>query len=194
MSQAHIITFEDWARAKYEEVCSILNPCDELGMIDPAKLNSILLKFPQNIAWAITVQEIEANRANQLKHAFDNWKKTKFTEVFALVKEENGGAGRAPAQATVEARLSDIYGGEIITFSNEMDEQNGRVELLRGIVRVLERQASMLQTVSSNMRSELFFSGGVAFRNSQSAVDSAKKLLQNAIAEGKPDSSSEEES
>jgi hypothetical protein len=181
--------FEQWAVEKYKEIQKSINACDENGNLDPVRLNYVLTIFSQNFAWAITIQEIESNRLSKLTQEYDNWSKKKFNEAFRVIREEAGGGGRAPSQATVEARVVEINEDERAILVHELETQKSRVELLRGFVKVLDRQASILQTLSSNMRSELFFAseptlgGGKGSQDHDAALrNRAKLVLKKAMA------------
>lgn len=176
--------FETWARAKYREISTRINPCDDRGKLDPLRLNEVLTHFAQDFAWSITMQEVETNKLNRLNHEHDQWYKARYNDTFRTIREETGGAGRAPGQITVEARIIDLFGEEVAVRQAAIDLQKSRVELLKGFVRVLDRQASILQTISSNMRSELFFAAGVPLGGVTSEVDrnkQAKAVLNNAM-------------
>ena len=82
--------FRDWARAKYDEILSSLNPCDDSGEIDPVKLNDVLVNFPTNLAWAITISEIETNELNKLQHDFDRWNARMHSRSYRKIMEERG--------------------------------------------------------------------------------------------------------
>ena len=178
------VSFEDWARAKYNEIKEEINPCDDKGNLDPVRLNNVLTKFAQNYAWAITIQEVESNKLSRLQHSWDQWYKMVYNQAFRILKEESGG-GRPPGQTTIEARIVDMCGDEYRVRQEAIDDLKSRVELLKGFVRVLDRQASILQTLSSNMRSELFFSGGVSMGQKDSEAirtNDAKTILRAAMS------------
>ena len=180
--------FEDWAVGKYQEIQKSINPCDANGNIDPVRLNQVLTVFSQNFAWAITIQEIESNKLNQIMHEYDNWSKKKFNEALRIIREESGGSGRSPSQVTVEARVVEMYEDERASMLHSLETQKSRVELLRGFVKVLDKQASILQTLSSNMRSELFYATDTAVRGGSSQDkdatlrNRAKVVLKRAIS------------
>ncbi len=179
------IEFESWAAAKYEEVKKSINVCDEGGNIDPIRLNHVLVEFSGNFAWAITIQEVESNKLSILEHEYDSWSKKIFSEAYRVVREEHGGIGRAPSQAVIEARVVDMYEAEIAKRTRQIEMQKSRVELLRGFVKVLDRQASILQTISSNMRSELFYSASPVVRDTKvsntATTNVAKVVLKRAM-------------
>lgn len=180
--------FEDWAVGKYQEIQKSINPCDENGNLDPVRLNQVLTIFSQNFAWAITILEIESNKMNQISHDYDNWSKKKFNEALRIIREESGGAGRAPSQVMVEARVVEMYEEERASMLFSLETQKSRVELLRGFVKVLDKQASILQTLSSNMRSELFYATDTAMRGGSNhdkdaaLRNRAKVVLKKAIS------------
>lgn len=180
------ISFEQWAYAKYQEISKNINPCDANGKLDPLRLNEVLTQFSGHFAWAITIQETESNRLNILNHEFENWYKEKYNEAFRLMREENGGQGRVPGQTTIEARIVELHGDELKRRKDAIENQRSRVELLRGFVKVLDRQASILQTLSSNMRSELFFAAGVSVKENLSPDQKAhaSKLLVHSAMRG----------
>lgn len=181
--------FEDWARAKYREMSSNINPCDDNGKLDPQRLNEVLTKFAQHFSWAITIQEVESNKLNKLNHEYDNWYKQRYNNTLRIIREEAGGNGRPPGQATIEARIAQIDEADIATKNEAIRQQKSRVDLLKGFVRVLDKQASILQTLSSNMRSEMFFAAGVSIKGNlteQEKNRSAKAALRNAM-KGQPE-------
>lgn len=178
------VAFEEWALAKYREISSSINPCDENGKLDPQRLNEVLTKFAQHFAWAITVQEVESNKLNRLNHDYENWYKRRYVNALRVIREENAGEGRPPGQTTIEARIAQIDAEEIDTRNEAIRAQKSRVDLLKGFVRVLDKQASILQTLSSNMRSELFFAAGVPMQGQmteQQKNTAAKAQLRNAM-------------
>ena len=154
------LPFEDWARSQYRDIVQRINPCDENGRIDPIRLNEVLTKFCSDFAWAITMQEVEINRHHQMVTEYEIWWKDRLHSALRVINEEQQG-GRAPAQATVEARAVNLNPDDYKDKNDQINAQKSRADLLRGLVKVMDRQASILQTLSSNMRSELFFSGGV---------------------------------
>lgn len=179
--------FSEWAIEKYREIDSQLVIANADGEIDPNLINNALINFAHNFSWAITVQEVEDNKLSRLEQDYENWYHSCFSITFRALREEAAGAGRAPAQATVDARISQVYSKEksekLIVIAN----QKSRVELLKGFVKTLEKQASILQTLSSNMRSELFNSSGLSINgvNSQSRrTESAKAILRSSINGG----------
>ena len=63
-------------------------------------------------------------------------------------------------------------------------KQKSRVDTLKGFIKVLDKQAGILQTISSNMRSELFFAAGVPLAGNMTAdqkTKAAKAALNQAI-------------
>lgn len=176
------LPFEQWARAKYEEIKKTIDICQD-GKIDPIRLNEVLLNFSQNFAWAITIQEIELNKLNNQQHQDETWYKLCYAQANKQLKETSGG-GRAPTQANVESTVVQLYGDEFRERAAKLNQQKSRVELLKGFVKVLDRQASILQTLSSNMRSELFFSGGVSIKGDKLTGNSeeAKSILRSAMS------------
>lgn len=179
-----VLPFEQWARAKYNEISKLVNPCDANGNLDPQRLNLILTQFSQSFAWAITILEIETNTLNIATHTYDAWYKECYNWAIRALREEAGGAGRLPGQVTVDARIVQVHGVELIKRQSELERQRSRVDLLRGFVKVLDRQANILQTLSSNMRSELFFAAGVPMNgrlSTQGKVDASKALLHDAM-------------
>lgn len=176
--------FEQWARAKYREISSQINPCDANGNLDPQRLNDVLTGFSQHFAWAITIQEVESNKFNILNHQYETWYKDRYNEAFRMMREEAGGAGRAPSQMTIEARIVQAHGEELFERQSALENQRSRVDLLKGFVKVLDKQASILQTLSSNMRSELFFAAGVTIEGAlpqDRKMQAAKALLHQAM-------------
>ena len=178
------MTFQQWAMAKYQEASKNINPCDDKGNLDPVRLNEVLTGFAQHFAWAITMQEIEANKLNQLNHEFENWRKRRYNDALRSIMQEQSGT-RVPAQTTVEARIVDTAGEELEERQKAVTDQKSRVDLLKGMVKVLDKQASILQTLSSNMRSEMFFAGGVSLdtggMSPAKANTAAKTLLRSAM-------------
>jgi len=182
------LSFEDWARAKFEEVNANVNPCDESGSLDPRRLNEVLTQFAGHFAWAITIQEVEGNKLHILSHQYDKWYKERYNEAFRLIQQETGG-GRPPGQTTIEARMVDLCGQDMEDRRIALENKKSRVALLKDFVKVLDRQASILQTLSSNMRSELFFSSGLTIKDNTSTRmmtdtqknDVAKTALRQAM-------------
>ncbi|MAE81349.1 MAG: hypothetical protein CMB80_01345 [Flammeovirgaceae bacterium] len=185
------ISFDQWARAKFKEVESRINPCDEGGRLDPVRLNSVLTTFAGHFAWAITLQEVESNKLNILQHQYERWYKERYNDAYRLIRTENGG-GRPPGQVTIESRIVDMAADELERRQVELDTQKSKVDLLKGLIKVLDRQASILQTLSSNMRSELFFAGGIGAVggfNKEQRNTVAKTILDRAIRTQNPDNS-----
>ena len=178
------LNFEQWARAKYNEIVKILDITNEQGELDPQLINRSLTQFAQHFAWAITIQEIETNKLNVMTHDYEQWHNEIFNKVFRVLREEAGGAGRAPAQATVEARIAQLHGEEKQTRLFGIETQKSRVDMLKGFVKVLEKQANMLQALCGNMRSELFFAAGVPLQDRmtpEGKTKAAKALLHQAM-------------
>jgi len=178
------VTFSEWAKGKYSELVAHINPCNDNGELDPNRLNQVLVNFAQHYAWAITMQEVEANCLNVMQHGYEQWQKSAYNTAYRLIREESGGQGRAPGQTTVEARIVDLYADEMTEKQDELAKQKSRVDLLKGFIKVLDKQAGILQTISSNMRSELFFAAGVPIAGNLSEdqkVKAAKAALNQAI-------------
>lgn len=180
------LPFEQWARAKYNEIAQQINPCDSNGKLDPQRLNEVLMGFSQHFAWAITIQEVEANKLNIMTHEYESWYKESYNAAFRSLREEAAGVGRQPSQITVESRIVQLFGEELANRQRVVENQKSRVDLLKGFVKVLDKQASVLQTLSSNMRSELFFAAGVNFDGAltQDRKMSAAKLLLHQAMRG----------
>lgn len=177
-------TFEDWAVEKYKEVEKRINFCSENGTVDPVRLNEVLTTFAGHFLWSMTVAEVEENKLNMMRHEYDNWYKTQYNATVRVCQAETAGS-RAPSQATVEARIVDICGDEILALKKSIENQASRVSLMKGIVRVLEKQANILQTLSSNMRSELYYTTGyrvVGRVDEKSRNDAAKSIMKQALA------------
>jgi hypothetical protein len=182
------LSFKEWALSKYREIDKFINPIDSDGTIDPVKLNEILIGFSGHFAWAITMQEVESNELNRLQLEYDRWYKEAYNHAYRVIQQEVQG-GRPPGQVTIDARIVDLHGDELIVRQNELHEQKSRVSLLKSFVKVLEKQASVLQTLSSNMRSELFFAGSTAVTGDASGIGkgisqdntAAKALLRSAM-------------
>ena len=178
------LPFEQWAVGKYKEIIKQATITDEKGNIEPFKLNSFLANFTTYFTWAITVQEIETSKFNVMTHDYERWSKEAFDSAYRSLREESGGVGRAPTQALVEARMMLLHGDDIMTKQKALSEQRSRVDLLRGLVKVLDRQAGMVQTLSSNMRSEMFFASGVNISGGLSEAqksEAAKAALHGAM-------------
>ena len=179
-----LLSFKHWARAKYSELVKQINPCDANGQMDPMRLNEVLINFANHFSWAITIQEIESNALNIMQHDYEAWRSRCYNEAYRLIREESGGAGRAPGQVTVEARIADMHGDELKKRQDELSDCKSKVDLLKGFMKVLEKQAGILQTLSSNMRSELFFANGVSISNSlteDQKMKASKAALSQAI-------------
>lgn len=178
------LSFEDWARAKYNEIAKQINPCDENGHLDPQRLNEVLMNFSQHFAWTITIQEVEANKLSIMTHEHDIWYKENYNAALRNLREESAGAGRIPSQITIESRIVQLVGPELDRRLKAVENQKSRVDLLKGFVKVLDKQASILQTLSSNMRSELFFAAGMSFEGVQpqdKKIAAAKLLVHQAM-------------
>lgn len=169
-----LLTYNRWARAKYNEIQSYINPCTADGRLDPVRLNEVLTKFGGHFAWAITVVEIESNKLNILQAEYDEWFKGKWEQAMASLIRERGG-GRIPSAESVRARITVMLEGEVEKRNKKLHDQKSRVDLLKGFVRVLEKQAGILQTLSSNMRSELFFAGGIPIGENLTEKDKTKR-------------------
>lgn len=155
------MSFTEWAKAKYHEVKQQIRYIDEAtGKVDPQELNAVLAKFSSNFAWAITMQEIELKKARDLEAAFTAKRKRCWTKARTRCKEESAGE-REPTIGNIEAKIESMFGDELNEMESAVIEQKSRGDLLRGIVKVLDKHANVLQTLSSNMRSEMFYSGGV---------------------------------
>ena len=122
-----------------------------------------------------SIQEIESNRLNVLQTKYDEWFKGRWETAHTSIMVERGGTGRPPSAEAVKARISLAAEGEVETRKKAIDTQRSRVDLLKGFVRVLEKQAGILQTLSSNMRSELFFAGGVPIGREMTESQKTKK-------------------
>jgi len=178
------MNFKEWALAKYREIEKVINPCDENGNLNPQRLNEVLTQFSNHFCWAITIQEVETNMLNKMNHEYDRWYKTAYNSSLRILSEESSGT-RAPSQMNIEARIVQLFGDEVEQKQEALSNQKSRVDLLKAFVKVLERQASTLQTLSSNMRSELFFASGITIgsnRMSESSKnESSKAMLRNAM-------------
>tara|TARA_R110002126_G_scaffold8882_3_gene40916 strand:+ start:1502 stop:2083 length:582 start_codon:yes stop_codon:yes gene_type:complete len=177
------IPYEKWARAKYTEVQAQLNPCNENGELDPIRLNQVLTNFAQHFAWAVTIQEIESNKLNILQTEYDEWFKGRYRSADTSIREDSGGTAK-PTINAIHSKISEQAEGEVERKQKGLANQRSRVDLLKGFVRVLDKQAGILQTLSSNMRSEMFFAGGVPIgRNAtgEERVVKAKSLVRKAM-------------
>lgn len=181
-------TFDLWAREQFVDINNNINPCDETGSLDPQRLNEVLTKFAGHFAWAVTMQEVESNKLNIANHKYDRWYKAQYNQAFTLISSEQQG-GRAPGQTTIEARMVDLCGEEMEQRRLSLESMKSRVNLLKNFVRVLDKQASILQTLSSNMRSELFFAGGVSVKENSTGrrmtdsqkTNAAKDILRRSM-------------
>jgi len=185
------ISYRRWARAKYSEISKMLNPCNEQGEVDPLRLNHCLTQFGGNFAWAITIQEIESNQLNIMQTERDEWFKGRWEAATNSIMAERGGTGRAPSADAVRARITLMSEGEVEARQKAIDGQRSRVDLLKGFVKVLDKQANILQTLSSNMRSELFFAGGIPIGRDLTGDEktaAAKSVLRKAMKGQDPDS------
>lgn len=154
-------SFEQWARSSYEQLLVNLKIVDETNSISPVLINRALVNFSQSYSWLITISEIESNKLNIMTHSYDRWYQEQYNKAFRTLREEAAGAGRAPAQATVDARITQMNGDEKSQKLYDVEMQKSRVELLKSFVKVLDKHAAMITALSSNMRSELFFAAGV---------------------------------
>ena len=178
------LSYRRWARSKYSEIIDYLNPCNEQGDLDPNRLNEVLTKFGGQFAWAITIQEIESNKLNIKQTEFDEWMKGRWEAATNAIMVERGGTGRAPSADAVRARITLSAGGSVEEMQKDLHDQRARVDLLKGFVKVLDKQGGILQTLSSNMRSELFFAGGVSIGRDLTPHEKTRKaklILRKAM-------------
>lgn len=166
--------YDEWARAKYNEVKQFINPCNAQAELDPVRLNEVLTQYGNHFAWAITIQEIESNRLNVMQTEYDSWYRLQYSKAERILREERGGGPRAASIESTHVKVELLTKGENERKKKAIVDQRARVELLKGFVRVLDRQGSILQTLSSNMRSELFFAGGVSVMNSETMTEESK--------------------
>ncbi len=184
------MTYEKWARKKYSELQLQLNPCNENGELDPVRLNQVLTEFGQHFGWAVTIQEIESNKLNIMQADYDGWFKGRYQIADTAIREATGGAGRAPTINAIEAKVSEQAKGELESKKKALADQRSRVDLLKGFVRVLDKQAGILQTLSSNMRSELFFAGGIPIGRDltgREKIEKSKSLLRHSMKGPNPE-------
>lgn len=179
------LTFEQWAVAKYREASELINPCGTDGNLDTVKLNRVLANFASHFAWAITISEIEDNKLNALKHDHDLWYKGKYNEAARRLREESVGQ-RLPSQASIDSKIVDLAGDELRIRLERLRTQESRVQIVKGLVKVLDRQASILQTLSSNIRSELFWANGADIKDPNKKV---RALMSEAINQDKQEGS-----
>lgn len=167
--------YESWARSKWNEIQQFLNPCTEDGELDPVRLNQVLTKFGGYFAWAITIQEIESNKLNILQAEYDEWYKACWSKAERSMRDEGGGTIKLTLKS-IEAKVSQMADGQVEVRNKALVDGRNRMELLKGFVRVLDKQAGILQTLSSNMRSELFFAGGIPIGRDITGDEKTKKL------------------
>lgn len=174
------VNFQEWAVDKYQELVKLLNVSGEDGQIDPLSLNKALLGFSQNFSWAIIMHEIEANKHEVLSHQFELWYNDRYNEAERSIKDSE--PGKRATKDMLEAKVTQLFHDEYNAKKIELIDQYNRAELLKGLVKVLDRQASLLQAISANMRSELYFSGGVPMSPSHGKEnDRAKSFLKRAM-------------
>lgn len=184
------LTYRRWAKSKYNEIQVFLNPCNDQDELDPDRLNEVLTRFGGHFAWAVTIQEIESNRLNIMQTQMDEWMKGRWEVATNTIMVERGGTGRPPSADAVRARITLTAEGEVEERQTAIHNQRGRVDLLKSFVKVLDKQAGILQTLSSNMRSELFFAGGVPIgRNltGDEKLKKAKSILRKSMKSQDPD-------
>ena len=180
--------YEKWAKAKYNEIQANINPCSEDGELDPVRLNYVLTKFGGYFAWAITIQETESNRLNIMQTEYDEWYKAEWSKAERQLREQQGGT--KPTLDSTKSRISENNDKEVERKLKALTNQKSRVDLLKGFVRVLEKQASILKTLSSNMRSEFFFAGGVPIGRdltNQEKTMAAKSIVRKAMKGQSPE-------
>lgn len=183
-----LFDFKEWAVAKYNELNERINPCNSKGEIDPVRLNQVLTTLPGDFSWATVMLEVESNKLSNMQLDYENWYKQKYSDTYKAMQIEACGA-RMPSQATIEARIVDNCSDEMLARRREIADQEGRVGVMKGLIKVLERQCSLLQTLASNMRSELYFSGtlvttSVGKASVSSGHERAKQVLQEALGTG----------
>lgn len=179
-------SFEEWAREQYAKLLSNLVITDETNEISPALVNRALANFTASYTWLVTIVEIETNKLNIITHAYEDWYHEQYNKAFRALREEASGAGRAPAQTTVEARITQMHKEEKSQRLSEVELQKSRVDLLKSFVKTLDKHATMINAISSNMRSELFFAGGVPMergRALQLSSRSAHAHMADALGE-----------
>ncbi len=176
--ESDVDVFEKWAMDKFSEIENRINPCNEDGSLDPVRLNYVLTTFSSHFAWCITIQEVEVNKLNIMNHEYEIWYKKKYNFAVRAIQTEMTG-GRFPAQHTIEARIVDMASDEILKKKKEIQSQNSKVEILKGLVKVFDKQAGILQTLSSNMRSELFLSGGLSVKSN--GTSNANEMYKNMM-------------
>jgi len=175
--------YKTWAMAKWKEVKESLNPCNTDGELDPIRLNEVLVHFGSHFSWAITVMEIEANELNIMQSQFDAWYRRLWAKADRKIRDETGSTTR-PVMKSVEAKAAVVAGSELEEREDALVQLRSRVDLLRGFVKVLEKQANILQTLSSNMRSEMFFAGGIPIGTNltqEQKTSKAKGILRQSM-------------
>lgn len=175
--------FTKWAQEKFRELIKSINPCNENDEIDPVRLNDVVAKFSGHFAWLVTMAEIEVNKMNIAQANYDKWKRETYNKCERKLKLELGDGGKYTIKA-VECRMTFDYGDEEERLILQLNEQISRANLLKMFVKVLDKQANMLQTLSSNMRSEMFYAGGVPIGRNLSDNEKtmkAKTIMRNAL-------------
>lgn len=151
--------YATWAQYQFQEIKADLNPCNENGDIDPHKLNQILGRFPGHMAWLIVMAETEASNMAKYEMEYDKWYKESYIKAHRQLMQESGGTDKATVKS-IDARVTINEGLTDLKYKTRIADSKSKVDLLRGFVKVLDRQATTLQALSANLRSDVYFAGG----------------------------------
>lgn len=179
--------FEEWARSQWKKIEKDLNPCNENNEIDPLKLNSILGRFTQNLTWLIVISEIESNNLAKAEIEFEQWHKKQYASAHRSLVEANGGIDKTTVKL-VESKIVLDIGEEEYRRKMVITDLRSRAELLKNFVKTLNQQATVLQALSGNLRSEMFFASGVPLAKKETEEQRtarSKSFLKSVISESK---------
>jgi len=178
-----VTDFETWAVANWTKVRDQINITNDNQEVDPDRLNFVLASFAGNFSWMIVIAEKESNELDRLELEFKQWYDRAYVGCRSLIKQEEGSSS-SPTVKMIECRISVEYAEEFEQYRKRIIDQKSRVNLLKSFVRVFEKQANILQTLSSNLRSEAYYSGGIPIRteqqfqeNTSRTKDYLKKIL-----------------
>lgn len=165
------ISTEEVARYYDESNKLQFNPNGEVT-ID--SLNSALSNWHVISSYLGSMQKAADTEKNILEFNYESFKNSIYRKCYDLVKSE---IKSAPTTSLVESKMQEIHSNELHTHKMQCLEAETVCDHIRHLRQTHEKFASVLATLSSNMRTDWVYANGRAVKESQD-MDELKSSLK----------------
>ena len=123
----------------------------EAGTVDFDKLNVTLSGFAGLFAWICWQSTIATSDFARKENEYDIWFAKLVSEEFPIAKAEKASTTNESMRARIIAKHTEAY----ISYKQDLIDLQQKADFFKSMKNMLDKEASVLQTLSANIREEM---------------------------------------